>query len=165
MEMNEVLYFFSFPITIISPLAFFCRRCQFLVKLMKTLNTCSRGFRLQLISSFGFALWKFWQNFQDLNFTMMSLTFFQRFCLFRFSKFYECNQHFLLGMEGSLHNCSFLIVFINRMKESFNQNRHFSTLLGRHYPRSSGFPNWKHSIQKFHDVHSTLLKIDFFSAF
>ena len=95
----------------------------------------------------------------------MSLTFFQRFCLFRFSKFYECNQHFLLGMEGSLHNCSFLIVFINRMKESFNQNRHFSTLLGRHYPRSSGFPNWKHSIQKFHDVHSTLLKIDFFSAF
>ena len=61
----------------------------------------------------------------------------------------------------------FLIVLsINKMKKIFNQNCLTRTLL-LHYrnmmPKNvscSWFPSWNCSIQKFHVIHSTLLKIE-----
>ena len=50
---------------------------------------------------------------QDLKFRM---TFFQRYA-YRFSKFYEPDQYFHLGMEGSLYNRSFFDSFQHKQNE------------------------------------------------
>ena len=44
------------------------------------------------------------------------MTFFQRYA-YRFSKFYEPDQYFHLGMEGSLYNRSFFDSFQHKQNE------------------------------------------------
>ena len=97
-------------------MALFSRRYHLLIQLTNTLNYFSAGFRLLLVQNFGFALWKCWRNFQDLNFTMIGLTLFQRYAC-RFSKFIGHDQHFHLGMEGSLHNGPFFDSFQHKQIE------------------------------------------------
>ena len=87
--------------SLINPLALFSSRYRFLVRSNDTLNKCWPGFRLLLLKSFGLTLQNCRRDFQELNFTVMDLTFLPVFYLCRFSQSYGHDHHFHLGMEDS----------------------------------------------------------------